>query len=141
VKVTRRRKDVPPSPEDIVYALRRDRRPYRRHGERVATKVAQEVQSTLTSGGQRYDKWYKVIKDKTPEKAHPACPKDKKYEKKQKFNCWCRECRGWGYLGKDGARHHGAHRHPAYEKTLVEACFPTPRRPHRKGGTSGGFPF
>ena len=86
MKVTRRRKDVSPSPEDIGYALRRDRRPYRRHGERVATKGAQEVQSTLTRGGQRYDKWYKVIKDKAPEKAYPAYPKDKKYAKKPKPN-------------------------------------------------------
>ena len=48
--------------------------------------VTQEVQSTLTRGGQRYDKRYKVIKDKAPEKAHPAYPKDKKYAKKPKSN-------------------------------------------------------
>jgi len=57
--------------------------------------VAQEVQSTLTRGGQRYDKRYKVIKDKAPEKAHPAYPKDKKYAKKPKPNWRSRECRGW----------------------------------------------
>ncbi len=74
-----------------------------------APSMAVEVESSLARGGRLYDKWYKVIKAKAPEKAHPAYPADRKYAAKPKANWRCKECHGWDYSGKDGAYSKGKH--------------------------------
>lgn len=79
-------------------------------GLTVAPPVAAgEIESSLARGGLLYDKWYKVIKAKTPKQSHPAYPGDKKYAKKPGANWRCKECHGWDYRGKDGAYASGKH--------------------------------
>jgi thiosulfate dehydrogenase len=68
-----------------------------------------EMESSIARGGLLYDKWYKVIGEDEPTKAHPAYPADKKYAKKAKDNWRCKECHGWDYQGVDGAYSKGKH--------------------------------
>lgn len=68
-----------------------------------------ETDSAIARGGLLYDKWYKVVGEDTPKKAHPAYPADKKYAKKPGANWRCKECHGWDYKGKDGAYSSGKH--------------------------------
>jgi thiosulfate dehydrogenase len=70
---------------------------------------AEEMESSLARGGRLYDKWYKVIGEEKPTKAHPAYPADKKYAKKPAANWRCKECHGWDYMGVDGAYAKGKH--------------------------------
>ncbi len=70
---------------------------------------AEEMGSAFSRGGRLYDKWYKVVGDEKPTKAHPAYPADKKYAKKPGSNWRCKECHGWDYMGKDGAYAKGKH--------------------------------
>ncbi len=75
----------------------------------LSTATAAETQSIMSEGGRIYDKWYKVVGEDAPKKAHPAYPADKKYAKKPKSNWRCKECHGWDYMGKDGAYASGKH--------------------------------
>jgi len=74
-----------------------------------ATPAVAADEGALSRGGQIYDKWYKVVGEKAPKKAHKLYPKDKKYAKKPGANWRCKECHGWDYMGKDGAYAKGKH--------------------------------
>ncbi len=70
---------------------------------------AAEIESSLSRGGQLYDKWFKVIKAEKPKTTHPAWPAAN--TKKKGNTTWrCKSCHGWDYMGKDGAYASGSYK-------------------------------
>ncbi len=59
-------------------------------------------EGSIARGGQLYDKWYSVIKEKGPKETHPAWPTTN--TAKSGATTWrCKSCHGWDYKGVNGA--------------------------------------
>lgn len=64
---------------------------------------------SLTRGGRLYDNWIGELRDRAPDKSHPAYPKQAAYANEPGMNWRCSECHGWDYKGRDGVFSNGAH--------------------------------
>lgn len=73
------------------------------------TALAEETASSISRGGQLYDKWWAVNGAEKPATAHPAYPADAKYSGQGGADWRCKECHGWDYMGNAGAYSSGSH--------------------------------
>lgn len=71
--------------------------------------IAAEIDSSITRGGQLYDKWFKVIGAEKPTDTHPAWPASNS-KKKGDVTHRCKSCHGWDLKGKDGAYASGSYK-------------------------------